>query len=866
MGQNEQISITLAFKKDDAALISVTKQVQGFLDTLSKGVDLGIGVNLANGLLAIPGQFRAAISASVEYASTVRNMALETRTTASAMQVLMLLASETGASITALTAAEQHMSLAAEQATDGNAKMADAFRRLGINAQEFTGLSVPDQLQEVADAAKKAGWDTQSMNDIAEVLGKRTAPQLMGALRALADQGFRGVSQAAIEAGAVLSDQVTADVAKLGDEWKTTGQIWKTTGAMFAEYLKPLLDVIATISDKIALLIQRTILGAHLLAADLKAVWDTIPQFFHSQMDGSLAQQLAKNVEIAGALVNAKFTPVVTKQTQTAVSPQESSAKIKKDADEVARLSIELEKLKHEAEEAAMSASERAADLAKRVTEANTAILAYSKSHAGDLSKDPAFLKLEITREQLEKEYELAQKTAERAAKEEQAATARAAKAAAEKADKDQIAISLAAEIPLRERLADIEKERSLITQNHLLDNITKQARLNDNAEAYRKIVEQIVALEKLRYATAKDPLEVARLKAEIARLQTGAREYGRREEQPTKEQSSAAAFGKLGDPTQHFQSPQGGLIAGLQDFATGMGTVADQIHGHVMSIANGLTSGIGNALHGLETRTMSWGNAFRSVANGLAGSLLQAGNQMVANWIVTESAKTLISAGGAEARTAIAGEETVFTLIHAAIRFAAHAASEAGKTAVTLLQTPIRIASIVAESMANIVSAATGALSAMSSIPYVGPFLAIGAMAAIIAAGVGLVKSVGKGFRTGGYTGDGPEDGVAGNVHYREGVIHAPAMRGPGMFEALAAINAGDRLRAIAALGAGAVGSLSRRAGGLASAKSSADSGKALGIFVGDDRQNIARQMRGSQGKKSIIDTVRDSRGQFFV
>jgi hypothetical protein len=104
--------------------------------------------------------------------------------------------------------------------------------------------------------------------------------------------------------------------------------------------------------------------------------------------------------------------------------------------------------------------------------------------------------------------------------------------------------------------------------------------------------------------------------------------------------------------------------------------------------------------------------------------------------------------------------------------------------TAATLVNAGSRIVSTISESIAYVIKAAVQAASAVASIPYVGPVLAVVAMAAMLGAGMSLVGQIGKGFREGtpyGWTGDGPEDQVAGVVHNREVVVAAPRVRALG-------------------------------------------------------------------------------------
>jgi lambda family phage tail tape measure protein len=87
--------------------------------------------------------------------------------------------------------------------------------------------------------------------------------------------------------------------------------------------------------------------------------------------------------------------------------------------------------------------------------------------------------------------------------------------------------------------------------------------------------------------------------------------------------------------------------------------------------------------------------------------------------------------------------------------------ALQAMTTATTTAQATTRIA-------AHGATAAAGAAESQSSIPYVGPELALAEMAIMLAA----VLALGAGFASGGYTGDGGKYEVAGVVHRGEFVM----------------------------------------------------------------------------------------------
>jgi hypothetical protein len=84
---------------------------------------------------------------------------------------------------------------------------------------------------------------------------------------------------------------------------------------------------------------------------------------------------------------------------------------------------------------------------------------------------------------------------------------------------------------------------------------------------------------------------------------------------------------------------------------------------------------------------------------------------------------------------------ETLFHIGQVALRTAAHVAGEILQTTMTIAQSAIRVATILAEAVPYLIKAAIMAMDAMADIPFVGPVLAIAAAGAIIAAGAGLMS-----------------------------------------------------------------------------------------------------------------------------
>lgn len=273
-------------------------------------------------------------------------------------------------------------------------------------------------------------------------------------------------------------------------------------------------------------------------------------------------------------------------------------------------------------------------------------------------------------------------------------------------------------------------------------------------------------------------------------------------------------------------------------------GTVAVSIARAFTDIVGGAVSAVSEGISGLIKGTMTWGQALQSIGTSMVNVVIESFARMAAEWIVTHvvmegvswafkgvqsmirGAETTEEAAHAGARLAIhTGTESAMTgatifgsiargasrvfetiqfvtqtivrrvahlgsevfmtgvsIVQTLIRVATHIAGEVASTVATTVNTGLRITEKLAESVANVINAATGAMSAMASIPYVGPFLAIAAMAAIIGAGVSVMAG---GFAEGGPVagpGSGTSDSIPAWLSNGEFVVNerAASMIGP--------------------------------------------------------------------------------------
>lgn len=170
-------------------------------------------------------------------------------------------------------------------------------------------------------------------------------------------------------------------------------------------------------------------------------------------------------------------------------------------------------------------------------------------------------------------------------------------------------------------------------------------------------------------------------------------------------------------------------------------------------NVIGDMTESMSGSIEGLLNGTMTLGDAWNNLWQGVAQSAVKALSDMVAQWIMKH---TIMAVVGNLFRVAdVAG----------------HTTAETAKTTATATGAGARIGLGMKEGFVSIFKAGAGAMEAMAKIPYVGPFLAIAALGAVVAAGVGLAGRIAKGFSKGGHTGDGDRDEPAGVVHKGEWV-----------------------------------------------------------------------------------------------
>jgi len=188
-------------------------------------------------------------------------------------------------------------------------------------------------------------------------------------------------------------------------------------------------------------------------------------------------------------------------------------------------------------------------------------------------------------------------------------------------------------------------------------------------------------------------------------------------------------------------------------EFKNNWGTMATQMASSFKTVFSSAISSISNGITGLIMRTKTWKQALQEIGTTILTSVVQAIVDMGVKWVLQHVIMGAIS-----------------KLFWAEDEATAATATATKVTTITTGNTTIVIS--------NAAVAGSGAASSQASIPYVGPILAVIAMAAIIAA----VISACGGFSEGGYTGDGDKYETAGVVHKGEYVMSKETVNRVGL------------------------------------------------------------------------------------
>lgn len=347
-------------------------------------------------------------------------------------------------------------------------------------------------------------------------------------------------------------------------------------------------------------------------------------------------------------------------------------------------------------------------------------------------------------------------------------------------------AISSAVELQMSQRLAQINAQRAMSEGSWLKTSVEKFREKKQLLEAeYKLIVDQVRAYEQLR--------ELASTAEERHQIETRISALGERAV------GVMAQRQNMGPDPESFRDQ---FNSTLVDLKNQWGSWAQQTASTFSTVFNTAISSISNGITGLIMGTMTWGQALAAIGNTILTTIIQSIVQMGVRWVATQILMATVG-------KALAAASVAATVPMAAAQSAVWA-------------TPATLATIA--SYGTAAAAAPGMIAG--------------------AQGLVLAQSLAA-FKTGGYTGDGNPNDVAGIVHRGEFVVPADAVDRIGL----------STLQAMTAAGASDPGAFTSPA---------APGPITLNMGVFDNPARLADWAKSNDGRTVLVDIMRQHAHEF--
>jgi ribosomal protein L12E/L44/L45/RPP1/RPP2 len=150
------------------------------VDTTAKSTAAGIKQAFSGiGGLIAGGAILGGLKSVMDDFDKVAKVATRFGASAEDIQRVSVAAELAGVSIDTVARVLTKMSVAASEASTGNEAMAEAFKRAGINADQFKNSGLEQQLVMLSEAFNRARGDADATNQVIELMGTRAAGQMI---------------------------------------------------------------------------------------------------------------------------------------------------------------------------------------------------------------------------------------------------------------------------------------------------------------------------------------------------------------------------------------------------------------------------------------------------------------------------------------------------------------------------------------------------------------------------------------------------------------------------------------------------------------------------------------------------------------
>ena len=217
-----EFSLTAVFGMDSSGvkteLKSLKRSVLSFAEDFAKlGAAAGVGA------------FVALSKGAMELAGSLADASANIGINVESLQALQAQHKRNGVSNEELAKALEKTKIAVISAAEGDVKAEAALKKLGLASADLIKLPLAEQYAAIAKGAAGAKNSNEAFSAVADLLGAKVGPRLMGSLKELGEVGLPGVTKGAQEAGQVMSTTTIAALDKAGDaidDFKRKATIW----------------------------------------------------------------------------------------------------------------------------------------------------------------------------------------------------------------------------------------------------------------------------------------------------------------------------------------------------------------------------------------------------------------------------------------------------------------------------------------------------------------------------------------------------------------------------------------------------------------------------------------------------------------
>lgn len=234
--------------------------------------------------------------------------------------------------------------------------------------------------------------------------------------------------------------------------------------------------------------------------------------------------------------------------------------------------------------------------------------------------------------------------------------------------------------------------------------------------------------------------------------------------------------------------SPMNGWTAALHNFQANAANVAGQTQSLFTGAFSNISTGFGSAFEAMALDGQTFGESISQITRSLVGGVINGLGQMAAQYLINQGLQLAFGQTSAALAAqqiaqvgAVTAAETTGAAAVATAKVAADGVATASSLAATATTTTAQVAAAGTTLSAWLPAALVASVGSFGAAAIVGGTALLAAFALI------------KGFKTGGYTGNGGTSDVAGVVHGKEFVVNAEGTRRNRAL--LEAINSGERV-----------------------------------------------------------------------